>query len=318
MKPMNLLHDLIREVAANEIMPYFLRVQSARKEDGSVLSQADLAAQAKLVFRLPQIIAAPVLGEEMAAAEQQALWAQHAHSGLWVIDPIDGTNNFVNGLPHFAVSVAYVAQGRAQLGAIFNPMSGELFSAERGGGAFLNDTRLPLRCVPKKLHEALAGVDVKRLRSAKLANSINHFAPFGTLRCLGSSTLDWCYLAAGRLDVYVHGGQNLWDYAAGALILATILGAACTRLNARRWRRCSLSCLKNGWGGFGRISRAAFQAAFGRDDVQTDAADRQPERVNMLAAPHGFQAAFGKQGATKWTRLFSGLIFSRLFLLLPS
>ena len=55
MKPMNLLHDLIREVAANEIMPYFLRVQSARKEDGSVLSQADLAAQAKLVFRLPQV-----------------------------------------------------------------------------------------------------------------------------------------------------------------------------------------------------------------------------------------------------------------------
>ena len=54
MKSMNLLHDLIREVAANEIMPYFLRVQSARKEDGSVLSQADLAAQAKLVFRLPQ------------------------------------------------------------------------------------------------------------------------------------------------------------------------------------------------------------------------------------------------------------------------
>ena len=162
MKPMNLLYDLIREVAANEIMPYFLRVQSARKEDGSVLSQADLAAQAKLVFRLPQIIAAPVLGEEMTAAEQRALWAQHAHSGLWVIDPIDGTNNFVNGLPHFAVSVAYVAQGRAQLGAIFNPISGELFSAERGAGAFLNDTRLPLRCVDKKLREALAGVDVKR------------------------------------------------------------------------------------------------------------------------------------------------------------
>ena len=203
MKPMNLLHDLIRDVAANEIMPYFLRVQSARKEDGSVLSQADLAAQAKLVFRLPQIIAAPVLGEEMAVGEQRALWAQHAHSGLWVIDPIDGTNNFVNGLPHFAVSVAYVAQGRAQLGAIFNPISGELFSAERGGGAFLNDTRLPLRCVPKKLHEA-------------------------TLRCLGSSTLDWCYLAAGRLDVYVHGGQNLWDYAAGALILEEAGGALAT------------------------------------------------------------------------------------------
>ena len=235
MKPMNLLHDLIREVAANEIMPYFLRVQSARKEDGSVLSQADLAAQAKLVFRLPQIIAAPVLGEEMSAAEQRALWAAHSQSGLWVIDPIDGTNNFVNGLPHFAVSVAYVAQGRAQLGAIFNPISGELFSAQRGAGAFLNDTRLPLRCVPKKLREALAGVDVKRLRSAKLANSINHFAPFGTLRCLGSSTLDWCYLAAGRFDVYLHGGQNLWDYAAGALILEEAGGLLATLEGDEFW-----------------------------------------------------------------------------------
>ena len=152
-----------------------------------------------------------------------------------MIDPIDGTNNFVNGLPHFAVSVAYVAQGRAQLGAIFNPISGELFSAERGSGAFLNDARLPLRCVDKKLREALAGVDVKRLRSAKLANSINHFAPFGTLRCLGSSTLDWCYLAAGRFDVYLHGGQNLWDYAAGALILEEAGGLMATLEGDEFW-----------------------------------------------------------------------------------
>ena len=70
----------------------------------------------------------------------------------------------------------------------------------------------------KRLHEALAGIDVKRLRSGRLVSSLNNFAPFGTLRCLGSSTLDWCYLAAGRFDIYMHGGQNLWDYAAGALI----------------------------------------------------------------------------------------------------
>ncbi|ULJ68466.1 inositol monophosphatase family protein [Wielerella bovis] len=218
MKPINTLTYLVREVAASEMMPYFLKTAHSRKDDGSVLSQADMATQNALVFRLPQIIAAPVLGEEMSAAQQQQLW-QSADVGLWVIDPLDGTNNFVNGIPHFAISVAYVQGGRAMLGAVYNPVSDECFYAVRGEGAWLNDTPLPLRRVSKKLHEAVAGVETKRLRSAKLVNSINYFLPVGTMRNMGSSTLDWCYLAAGRYDVYVHGGQNLWDYAAGALIL---------------------------------------------------------------------------------------------------
>ena len=221
------LQNLVREVAASEIMPYFLRVSHSRKEDGSVLSQADIMAQNALAKKLPEIIAAPVLGEEMSREEQRHLW-QAADSGLWVIDPIDGTNNFVNGIPHFAVSVAFVREGQAQLGVVYNPCSDECFHAELGGGAWLNDVALPLRRVPKKLHETVAGVDVKRLRSAKLVSSINYFAPFGTLRCLGSSTLDWCYLAAGRYDVYLHGGQNLWDYAAGALILTESGGCLTT------------------------------------------------------------------------------------------
>lgn len=222
------LQILVREIAQEQVMPRFLRAQSERKPDGSLLSEADLAAQAAFAERLPQLIDAPVLGEEMSSDTQQMLWQQHRQSGLWVVDPIDGTNNFVQGLPHFALSAAFIQNGSSQLGVIYNPASDECFSAAKGEGAFLNGRRLPLRQVKKSLREAMAGVEIKRLRSGKLSNRLGTFAPFGTLRCLGSSTLDWCYLAAGRYDVYVHGGQNLWDYAAGILILAEAGGCYAT------------------------------------------------------------------------------------------
>ena len=70
----------------------------------------------------------------------------------------------------------------------------------------------------KPLSDAIAGVEVKYLRSGKLASRMHTLSPVGSQRSMGCSTLDWCYLAAGRYDVYVHGGQRLWDYAAGALI----------------------------------------------------------------------------------------------------
>nr|WP_255758832.1 inositol monophosphatase family protein [Neisseria lisongii] len=217
-------------------MPRFLNTPAYRKADGSVLSDADLAAQTAFAAALPLIIDCPMLGEEMPPALQSALWEQHAFSdGLWVVDPIDGTNNFVNGLPHFAVSVAYIENGRAKLGVIYNPVSGECFAAERGKGAFLNGTPLPLRLAEKKLNEAIAGVEIKYLRSGKLSSRMSTLAPFGTLRSMGSSTLDWCYLASGRYDVYVHGGQKLWDYAAGALIFEEAGGCLATLEGDEFW-----------------------------------------------------------------------------------
>lgn len=214
---LNRLAELVREVAQTAVMPRFLNTAVSTKSDGTRLTEADLHAQALFAERLPQIINCPMLGEEMSADEQHAIW-QHAATGLWVVDPIDGTNNFINGLPHFALSVAYICHGRAQLGAIFHPMMQEMFTAERGCGAWLNGRPLPLRHAPKKLNESIAGVEVKYLRSGKLASRMQTLHPFGSQRSMGSSTLDWCYLAAGRYDLYLHGGQKLWDYAAGALI----------------------------------------------------------------------------------------------------
>lgn len=221
------LHVLVREVARTEVMPRFLDVSISRKADGSLLTEADLAAQAAFAAKLPEIIDCPMLGEEMTPRRQQELW-QHNRDGLWVVDPIDGTNNFINGLPHFALSCAYIRNGRALLGVVYNPVSDECYYAEYKKGAYLNGRPLPLRHVEKQLHEAIAGVEIKYLRSGKLSSRMNTLAPFGSIRSMGSSTLDWCYLAAGRYDIYVHGGQKLWDYAAGALIFEEAGGSLAT------------------------------------------------------------------------------------------
>lgn len=229
------LRTLVREIAHTEVMPHFLAVEAQSKQDGTVLSTADLSAQAAFARELPNIIRCPMLGEEMDECEQKALWANHK-DGLWVVDPIDGTTNFVNGFPHFALSAAFVKDGKAQLGVVYNPVSGECFYAERGRGAFMNGKRLPLRGLDnKRLKQSIAGVEIKYLRSGSLASRMNTLSPVGSIRSLGSSTLDWCYLACNRLDVYVHGGQKLWDYAAGALIFEEAGGLLATLEGDEFW-----------------------------------------------------------------------------------
>jgi len=224
---LNQLLDIVKVVAQREIVPRYLKVAHERKVDGSVITAADMAAQQALTEGLHALNHCPVLGEEMRADEQQALWV-HRDAGLWVLDPVDGTSNFANGLPYFAVSVAFYQAGRPVMGVVYAPEANELFWAEAGKGAFLNGEQLPIKeRVPQSLHHAMAGVDLKRLQP-KLASALAMHPPYVSQRNFGSSALDWCYVAAGRLDIYLHGGQKLWDYAAGALILEEAGGAFCT------------------------------------------------------------------------------------------
>ena len=132
----------------------FLSVGGSEKPDGSILSEADLAAQAAFADGLRRIIDCPMLGEEMSEQRQRDLWL-HNYEGLWVVDPIDGTTNFVNGFPHFALSVAFMRHGRPELAVIYDPVARECFSASSGGGAYLNGRRLPLLRQEKKLHRIL-------------------------------------------------------------------------------------------------------------------------------------------------------------------
>lgn len=211
------LESVVRDVARETIMPYFLQAIRQHKEDGSSLTAADVASQQALLEKLPELESAPVIGEEMTADEQLACW-EAGQQGVWCIDPIDGTTNFANGVPLFAVSVAFLVQGETQFGVVYNPTTDESFYAARGCGAWLNGQRLPLRRTAGKLKLAVTGIDFKRI-SDRLASNLVVKPPYYSQRNFGSSALEWCFVAAGRLDAYLHGGQALWDYAAGSLIL---------------------------------------------------------------------------------------------------
>ncbi len=209
--------DVVRAVAAEQVMPRYLKVARQRKSDGSLFTEADLAAQAALVAKLSELRAAPVVGEEMTQEQQAEQWLA-GDDGLWCVDPIDGTSNFVNGVPYFAVSVAYMRAGRSVLGVVYDPVADEMFYAAKGAGAWLNGESLPIKDHVPRLRGAMANIDFKRLPKT-LGRAIVDAPPFASHRNYGAGTLEWCYVAAGRFDVYLHGGQKLWDYAAGCVIL---------------------------------------------------------------------------------------------------
>ncbi|MDR3055765.1 MAG: inositol monophosphatase [Zoogloeaceae bacterium] len=220
---------VLQITAEREIMPRFLNVVGQMKADGSAFSAADIAAQESLVTALAGLVDLPMIGEEMPAEIQQAAWERGYSEGVWVMDPIDGSTNFLVGLPQFAVSVALVRRGRPVLGVSYLPIMQEMFSAVEGGGVWLNGQRLraPADAPKKDLADAVASIDFKRL-PPHLALRIVHEAPIYSQRNFGSSVLDWCYLAAGRLDAVTHGGERLWDYAAGWLMTEEMGGSVAT------------------------------------------------------------------------------------------
>jgi myo-inositol-1(or 4)-monophosphatase len=189
-------------------------------------TEADVAAQEALLRKLQKIFPGKIVSEEMSVVQQNDQW-NSGDDGLWCIDPIDGTTNFVNDIPYFVVSVALMKRGKSVLGVVYDPIADEMFYAEKGKGAFLNDVKLPIKeYIPTVLDGAIASVDLKRL-NRKLAARISTTPPYSSQRNFGASALEWCFTAAGRFDLYLHGGQNLWDYAAGCLILEEAGGRMC-------------------------------------------------------------------------------------------
>ena len=126
---------------------------------------------------------------------------------IWIIDPIDGTTNFLHGIPHFAISIALQSDGEIVSGLIFDPIKDEMYFAEKNKGAFLNNQRLRVskkssldECLFSSNHEGVKYTDLN-------------------MRYTGSAALDLAYVASGRLDGYFHNKINLWDVAAGALMV---------------------------------------------------------------------------------------------------
>ncbi|MGC9127148.1 MAG: inositol monophosphatase family protein [Acidithiobacillus sp.] len=220
---------ILRQAAERFILPRFHEVVCSRKPDGSVVTSADLDSQdflqAMLASRYPEL---PLLGEEMTRPQQERLLARDVP--LWCLDPLDGTSNFAAGVPIFGISLALLQGGQAIAGWVYDPIRDELFTARAGHGATLNGQALMPREAPS-LDKAVGVVDYKRLTRALSLRLIDE-RPFHSQRNFGSSVLEWCWLAAGRYHFYLHGGQQLWDRAAGALILTETGGSLSTLVGA--------------------------------------------------------------------------------------
>jgi myo-inositol-1(or 4)-monophosphatase len=140
----------------------------------------------------------------------------------WIIDPLDGTTNYLHGFPHYAVSIACEHRGRLSHGVIYDPFKQELFAASRGDGATLNNRRIRVNNLKTVKGALLAtGFPFKNPDNLdeflKLFNAF--FSSVSDIRRAGSAALDMAYVAAGRLDGYWESGLNSWDLAAGALIV---------------------------------------------------------------------------------------------------
>ncbi|MCB1849816.1 MAG: inositol monophosphatase [Gammaproteobacteria bacterium] len=218
---------IVKSAAVAELLPRFAAVVCNVKADGSVVTLADSVIQERLETELkshwPQF---GMLGEEMSEAEQAALLAAPG-KGLWIVDPLDGTSNFAAGIPFYSVSVALVIDGSVVAGVVYDPSRDECFSAVRGGPTCLNGTPLAGGAAPASLQHCIATVDFKRL-PASLVLRLAHSPPYSSQRSFGSVALDWCWAAAGRFHLYLHGRQKIWDYAAGYLIMQQMNGHSCS------------------------------------------------------------------------------------------
>lgn len=154
--------------------------------------------------------------------EEFGVQGENPQSIHWIIDPIDGTVNFAHSIPVFTISIAATFQGKVLSGVVLNPMSNELFVAEKGSGAYLNGTRLSVSKATI-LADSFLATGFPYNTNENPRGCIDHFISFAKLgvpiRRLGSAALDLCYVAAGRYDGFWEVSLKPWDFAAGMLII---------------------------------------------------------------------------------------------------
>ncbi len=192
-------------------------LQVSLKGPGDFVSQADRKAEKIIQDELMK--SRPTygfLGEE----SEEIKGTDGAHR--WIVDPLDGTTNFLHGIPIFGVSIALERNNEIVAGVIYNPAMDELYTAERGGGAFLNDRRLRVAS-RRVLSDAVIGCGVPHLgrgNQGKLLLELRHvMGEVAGVRRFGSAALDLAYVAAGRLDGYWENDLSAWDIAAGIILV---------------------------------------------------------------------------------------------------
>ncbi len=192
-------------------------LQVSMKGAGDFVSRADTAAE-------------DILKEELLTARPTYGWLGEEGGGIdgkdptrrWIVDPLDGTTNFLHGLPHWAVSIALEHKGQIVSAVVFDPAKDEMFYAEKGMGAWLNDSKRLRVSGRSRMVEAVFATGIpfaaKRTLPAMLKDLARVMPECAGVRRFGSAALDLAYVAAGRYDGYWERELNIWDIAAGYLI----------------------------------------------------------------------------------------------------
>jgi len=188
-----------------------------RKASNDLITEADLEAQQIVI----DTIHSPfpnhtVLAEEGDAAKQKV------GGNTWIVDPLDGTNNFAHGVPQFAVSIAYAQDARVCAGVVYDPVRNEMFSAYEGMGAYLDDMPIAPSCA-QSLEETIAAFGFYYDRDALMKQTLDTLerllrSRIRGIRRFGSAALDCCWVGCGRFDAYFEYRLSPWDFAAGAMI----------------------------------------------------------------------------------------------------
>ena len=192
-------------------------LQVSSKGPGDFVTSADKRTEKILIEELQK--AHPEYG---IITEETGIINKSNDKNRWIIDPIDGTFNFMNGVPQFAISVGYEEENEIKCGVVFNPITNEMFCAEKGNGAYLNNSRIRVSS-KNKIKDALlvtGGPKVSsKIKEKIFSEYINVSNNVSNIRKFGSAALDVAYVACGRFDGYWQRELNYWDIAAGIIII---------------------------------------------------------------------------------------------------
>lgn len=215
--------EIAREAGAMLAAFYHRRIGYNLKGDFDLVTEADLASEKLILERLQaRFPTHAVVAEESGGREA-------ASEYRWYIDPLDGTTNFAHGFPVFCVSMGLERSGELIAGVIYDPLRDEMFTAERGSGAWLNNRRLHVSGAPRLKDSLVATGFPNRKRHKSINVHFYHQLAMAThgVRRAGSAALDLAYVACGRLDAFWEFGLNPWDMAAG-ILMVTEAGGRCT------------------------------------------------------------------------------------------
>jgi len=198
-------------------------LQVSRKGPSDFVSKADLRAEKTLVIELQT--ARPQFGFILEEGEDIA--PQDGNNSVWIIDPLDGTTNFLHGIPHFAISIALEQGGEIIAAIVYNPITDDLFWAEKGRGAYLNNRRLQVSS-RRNLNDCVLATGIpfhqKPHQETFITNLEHIMGEVAGVRRFGSASLDLAWVAAGRYDGFWEEGLASWDIAAGILLVREARG----------------------------------------------------------------------------------------------